>query len=865
MKQLITFIVSFILLTGSSFAQNVPQGMKYQAVARDADGQVIAGQDITLRISLYDHPARPVIDYMETHQVTTNELGLFALTVGEGIPEKGTFDRIPWGTEEIWMQVSIRTTDQVDFVTISDTKMLSVPYAFHAGTANDFAGTTDSRGGTTDPYTKIWNVQGNYLTHPPRDKLGTADLAPLSVVTNNIERMNIADTGDISIVKSLAIGRNLDVENDVYLNTNFDQLLTTAGDPFNIGETINFGNFTVENESATHLTGNLTVDKNSLLKGNLVVEKNTLLKQELEVYQNSLLKGNLAVEMNTLLKQDLEVDQNSKLKGNLQVDGMMNVSNVTQSENTTNGALVVAGGVGIGKNLNVGGTTTLGDLQIKGNKPSFVASFENTNDGTGDGIVIKLGKTHPAWDGNDTLHVTSPASETVDAIAGTILQILRNGDLANLNPADFIQYYPPLVQIDLASSLFNTVTGAVNSGLGLPWTDRDLSVWLNGHDPVLCELKDMKANGGIDWEALEEPFSDWEPPYNTEEFKNQLLAKIDGYDCPDCWDDAVCNGLDGLFEDDELYYDDEWSVIIPEIPKIPMISGFLPEFSDMNIAFSNVNNSLTGENQFISFKDKEGRELGSIRAISVDEWVDNSLKDILVTMGSQAIGFDVVNGAFNVFAGLTEIADSYNALGVEYASGNGDYAEWLERLDPKEVINEGNIVGVIGGKITKDIRNAEQVLAVSARPIMLGNVPEKGKEASGNKVAFLGQIPVKIIGPVSSGDYIIGNPSTPGYGLAVHPDDMTPEQVRISVGRAWDTNRNDGPKMINTVIGVDNGGFLKLLQDNRSVIEVLSTNLDALNAHINKLESRLESFISGSEEYAEITPRQKNKKSVALK
>ena len=841
MKLLVTLIVIFMLLAGNGIAQNVPQGMKYQAVARDATGQVIAGQDIELRISLYNHPGRPEIAYMETHQVTTSELGLFALTVGEGTSEKGAFNQIPWGTEEIWMQVAIRTSDQSDFVAISDTKMLSVPYAFHAGTANDFAGHSDSRGGTSDPYTKIWNVQGNYLTYPPRDKLGTADLAPLSVVTNNIERLNIADTGDITIVKSLAIGRNLNVHKDVYLNTPYDTLLSNSAEYYDLGETINYGNFTVENESATHLTGDLTVDKNSLLKGHLTVEMNTLLKRDLEVYQNSLLKGNF------------------------QVDGLASVRNSKESDNTTSGALVVAGGVGIAKNLNVGGVTTLGELQIKGNKPSFVASFENTNDGTGDGIVIKLGKTHPAFDGSNTLHVTSPASETVDSIASKILQILRDGDLANLNPVDFIQYYPPLVQVDMATSLFNTVSGAVNSGLGLPWTDRDLSVWFNGHDPVLCELKEMDANGGIDWEALEEPFSAWQPPYNTEEFKNQLLAKLDDYDCPDCWDDTYCNGLDGFFEDDELYYNDEWSVIIPEIPKIPMISGFLPEFSDMNFAFSNVNNSLTGENQFISFKDKEGRELGSIRAMSVDEWVDNSLKDILVTMSSQAIGFDVVNGAFNVLVGLTEAADSYNALGVEYASGNGDYAEWLERLDPKEVINDGHIVGIIGGKITKDLRNAEQVLAVSARPIMLGNVPQKEKEGLGNKVAFLGQIPVKIIGPVSSGDYIVGNPSTPGFGIAVHPANMNPEQVRLTVGRAWDTNHNAGPKLINTVIGVDNGGFLKLLQDHRSAMDELGSSVNTLNAQVNELEARLESFISGSGGYTATSFKQKNKKSAIEK
>ena len=64
---------------------------------------------------------------------------------------------------------------------------------------------------------------------------------------------------------------------------------------------------------------------------------------------------------------------------------------------------------------------------------------------------------------------------------------------------------------------------------------------------------------------------------------------------------------------------------------------------------------------------------------------------------------------------------------VEYASGNGDYAEWLERFAPMENISAGDIVAVKAGKITKDLEGAEQIMAVSHKPIVLGNTPPKGK------------------------------------------------------------------------------------------------------------------------------------------
>jgi hypothetical protein len=200
---------------------------------------------------------------------------------------------------------------------------------------------------------------------------------------------------------------------------------------------------------------------------------------------------------------------------------------------------------------------------------------------------------------------------------------------------------------------------------------------------------------------------------------------------------------------------------------------------------------------------------------------------------AQIVGIDLLDcfvGAINKF---TEMASSHNSIGVEYASGHGDYAEWLERANPAELINEGDIVAVKGGKITKDLAAAEQVMVVSTAPIMMGNQPEAGKEGLGNKIAFLGQVPVKIIGPVETGDFIVGNPATPGYGVAVDLAHMTPDQARFVVGRAWETRPQDGPKRVNTVIGVDNGYFLQLLRQQQQSVQAMDARLAAIEARLD--------------------------------
>jgi hypothetical protein len=48
--------------------------------------------------------------------------------------------------------------------------------------------------------------------------------------------------------------------------------------------------------------------------------------------------------------------------------------------------------------------------------------------------------------------------------------------------------------------------------------------------------------------------------------------------------------------------------------------------------------------------------------------------------------------------------------GVTYESGSGDYAEWLERIDPEEKTTVGEVVAVRGGRISKNTDAARTTL-----------------------------------------------------------------------------------------------------------------------------------------------------------
>src|SRR6185436_16113969 len=99
------FFILFLLTLKFAAAQ-APQGINYQAIARDASGSILADKKISIRISITDSNTGDTL-YIETHTDTTNHFGLFTLTIGNGIPEKGSFFSINWGTVSPWMQVDM--------------------------------------------------------------------------------------------------------------------------------------------------------------------------------------------------------------------------------------------------------------------------------------------------------------------------------------------------------------------------------------------------------------------------------------------------------------------------------------------------------------------------------------------------------------------------------------------------------------------------------------------------------------------------------------------------------------------------------------------------------------------------------------
>jgi hypothetical protein len=129
LRLLLTFLLSVYFK--EIFAQ-APQGIPYQAIARNASGVAIANTAVKVRFSIRDSIAIGAIKYQETHNPTTSALGLFSVNVGMGTVVSGTFSGINWGKNAKFLQVELNTTGGTTYTDLGTTQMMSVPYALQA-------------------------------------------------------------------------------------------------------------------------------------------------------------------------------------------------------------------------------------------------------------------------------------------------------------------------------------------------------------------------------------------------------------------------------------------------------------------------------------------------------------------------------------------------------------------------------------------------------------------------------------------------------------------------------------------------------------------------------------------------------------
>ncbi len=134
----LVWIMMFWIVVATMVQAQGPEGINYQAVARDPEGKVLANADMTVRLGIRKGAPDGVLLWQEDHEVTTNAQGLFTVILGGGDGERSggsldSFRDIDWSTGDLFLETSLGLTDDGTFLSMGASPVLAVPYAYYAG------------------------------------------------------------------------------------------------------------------------------------------------------------------------------------------------------------------------------------------------------------------------------------------------------------------------------------------------------------------------------------------------------------------------------------------------------------------------------------------------------------------------------------------------------------------------------------------------------------------------------------------------------------------------------------------------------------------------------------------------------------
>lgn len=130
------FLILALVITTVSLAQT-PEKMSYQAIVRNADGNLLSEKTVGMQISVLKSTSTSTAIYIETHSVTTNVNGLVTLEIGMGSVVTGDFSVINWGDDKYFIKTETDLEGASNYTISGTSQLLSVPYAFHAKTAGN--------------------------------------------------------------------------------------------------------------------------------------------------------------------------------------------------------------------------------------------------------------------------------------------------------------------------------------------------------------------------------------------------------------------------------------------------------------------------------------------------------------------------------------------------------------------------------------------------------------------------------------------------------------------------------------------------------------------------------------------------------
>ena len=235
-KIIFLFLLSF-LMTLRLMAQNIPDGIIFQAIAKDNNGNAANGRTIYAVVSILTTNNINSTVYSEKFTLTSNVDGIFTLVIGKGNRLAGlnSFSAITWDKAYfINVKIAVAPTimntiwqEEKEYVDLGTSQFWTVPYAFYSTNAayTDVAKTISTilpsnKGGTgVDNKGKLFELKNNFSI------LGEGDLVINTTRNSNI---TLPNTGTLSTISGNEV-----LENKTLISPILTGIPTAPNSPLN--------------------------------------------------------------------------------------------------------------------------------------------------------------------------------------------------------------------------------------------------------------------------------------------------------------------------------------------------------------------------------------------------------------------------------------------------------------------------------------------------------------------------------------------------------------------------------------------------------------------------------------------------------
>jgi len=663
-----------------------------------------------------------------------------------------------------------------------------------------------------------------------------------AVLNKNLSVLGSSTFEDVVVLKSdldvdgqINLHNDLTVEGDAVLNkslsvlgsSTFNDVVVLKSDMGVDGETNLHNNLTVD--------GDAVLNKNLSVLGSSTFEDVVVLKSDLDVDGQTNLHNTLTVDGDAVLNKNISVVGSSTfndeviLKGDLNIDGLANLNgglNVTNGKVTSlSGYLFVDGITNLKNTLNVlnGSETNLtGGLFVAG--VTSLKSALNVLNGSPTNLSGILNVDKNTWlkkdltvegiaDFKSDLTMKNLVVKSDGGAYGDHVALFENTNSSNGNTADGIAI---------------RIQGNVSNKLGF----RNRFITFYGNDDYVAgRIESYDLLAGDLWESF--PIPDFGNLINIFDFSNVLTGgrlpslAFSGGALPSASFGAGSlpsasfnrGGLPSLSIDFAAI---DFNFNKGSLPSLSFGSGSLPNLS-FNPGALPATTFDIGEFPTLDFSGFWNPTAAAGAASDVGAMVSWGMRN-----GNPGFIPETPWGLALVPLVLAAKQVAMNQ-GVIYGSKGADYAEWLEKENLEDKFVFGEVVGVKGGKISRNTVDADQVMSISLAPIILGNMPEENKKQDFEKVGFMGQVPVLTLGDVEIGDYIVASGYNDGYAKAISEKDIMLKDLKNIIGKAWSSSKGQKVSLINVSVGLKTNEWVEIMKQQES-------RLDKLESKIEKLE-----------------------------